>query len=283
MKQTFWMFPDFLINWESCHPCLVYTLYSNVEQKKKLKVWTSLAFQVSFAMALFFWYFLATESDSTNKAKKETNGGDGYRSHYLSHAKRALYHLSYTPLMSDPLWDYIWNIFLLQFSGPMRNQKETNTLILRIFNCWRNITIQIVGLKEPKNYLSFLFVKAVWCTDLSPPTLWTLPLRLQIPWEKTGRCPFALLAVAKNVAPNQSCTRSVLNRCLCVCWKILKKLFTRHITFNLFVCLFAKVPERWQGWPHSPFHTWICRLQLWHTMCHAGHRAFWSAGSCSRP
>jgi hypothetical protein len=26
-----------------------------------------------------------------------TSGGAGYRSPYLSHAKRALYHLSYTP------------------------------------------------------------------------------------------------------------------------------------------------------------------------------------------
>ena len=36
----------------------------------------------------------------TQKCGKE-NGGEGHRSPYLSHAKRALYHLSYTP--SQPL------------------------------------------------------------------------------------------------------------------------------------------------------------------------------------
>jgi hypothetical protein len=30
-------------------------------------------------------------------SRKKRNGGAGYRSPYLSHAKRALYHLSYTP------------------------------------------------------------------------------------------------------------------------------------------------------------------------------------------
>ena len=30
---------------------------------------------------------------------KETSGGAGYRSRYLSHAKRALYHLSYAPIL----------------------------------------------------------------------------------------------------------------------------------------------------------------------------------------
>ena len=29
--------------------------------------------------------------------EKRKNGGEGHRSPYLSHAKRALYHLSYTP------------------------------------------------------------------------------------------------------------------------------------------------------------------------------------------
>ena len=29
--------------------------------------------------------------------EKLKNGGEGHRSPYLSHAKRALYHLSYTP------------------------------------------------------------------------------------------------------------------------------------------------------------------------------------------
>ena len=32
---------------------------------------------------------------SSEKTRK--NGGEGHRSPYLSHAKRALYHLSYTP------------------------------------------------------------------------------------------------------------------------------------------------------------------------------------------
>ncbi len=39
---------------------------------------------------------------SWTKTERESNkcfGGDGYRSHYLSHAKRALYHLSYTPVL----------------------------------------------------------------------------------------------------------------------------------------------------------------------------------------
>ena len=30
--------------------------------------------------------------------RREKDGGEGYRSPYLSHAKRALYHLSYTPI-----------------------------------------------------------------------------------------------------------------------------------------------------------------------------------------
>ena len=30
---------------------------------------------------------------------KEISGGAGYRSRYLSHAKRALYHLSYAPIL----------------------------------------------------------------------------------------------------------------------------------------------------------------------------------------
>ena len=35
--------------------------------------------------------------DSRFKSKKIFSGGAGYRSRYLSHAKRALYHLSYAP------------------------------------------------------------------------------------------------------------------------------------------------------------------------------------------
>ena len=34
--------------------------------------------------------------------RKEKSGGEGYRSPYLSHAKRALYHLSYTPFHLHP-------------------------------------------------------------------------------------------------------------------------------------------------------------------------------------
>ena len=34
---------------------------------------------------------------------KKVLGGAGYRSQYLSHAKRALYHLSYAPVMS--VWE----------------------------------------------------------------------------------------------------------------------------------------------------------------------------------
>ena len=33
------------------------------------------------------------------KKKKENIGDAGYRSPYLSHAKRALYHLSYIPIL----------------------------------------------------------------------------------------------------------------------------------------------------------------------------------------
>ena len=52
------------------------------------------------------------ESDKQSKAllkekrrvglRKEKSGGEGYRSPYLSHAKRALYHLSYTPFHFYP-------------------------------------------------------------------------------------------------------------------------------------------------------------------------------------
>ena len=40
--------------------------------------------------------------------KNEKLGDAGYRSRYLSHAKRALYHLSYTPLNTHLLY-YILN------------------------------------------------------------------------------------------------------------------------------------------------------------------------------
>jgi hypothetical protein len=35
--------------------------------------------------------------------KKKVIGGAGYRSRYLSHAKRALYHLSYAPVPTNEL------------------------------------------------------------------------------------------------------------------------------------------------------------------------------------
>ena len=35
------------------------------------------------------------------KGKKNELGGAGYRSRYLSHAKRALYHLSYAPCVGE--------------------------------------------------------------------------------------------------------------------------------------------------------------------------------------
>jgi hypothetical protein len=34
----------------------------------------------------------------------EKSGDAGYRSLYLSHAERALYHLSYTPIVKAPVW-----------------------------------------------------------------------------------------------------------------------------------------------------------------------------------
>jgi hypothetical protein len=58
-----------------------------------------------------------------NKEKRIWNGDAGYRSPYLSHAKRALYHLSYIPLMNvNPERDYKTNclnkIFFRSFSIP---------------------------------------------------------------------------------------------------------------------------------------------------------------------
>ncbi len=40
------------------------------------------------------WY----ENDPIQKDKSESCGAGGHRSRYLSHAKRALYHLSYSPM-----------------------------------------------------------------------------------------------------------------------------------------------------------------------------------------
>ena len=38
-----------------------------------------------------------TKKSKTHTCKRKKDGGAGYRSRYLSHAKRALYHLSYAP------------------------------------------------------------------------------------------------------------------------------------------------------------------------------------------
>ena len=46
--------------------------------------------------------------------KKKRIGGAGYRSRYLSHAKRALYHLSYAPCVRGDSWTV-----LLQWTGPV--------------------------------------------------------------------------------------------------------------------------------------------------------------------
>ena len=47
-------------------------------------------------------------------------GDAGYRSRYLSHAKRALYHLSYTPVMADAvLCIYICNIPRSNFTNAL--------------------------------------------------------------------------------------------------------------------------------------------------------------------
>ena len=43
---------------------------------------------------------LFDNNTKTETKEKEKSGGEGYRSPYLSHAKRALYHLSYTPFHS---------------------------------------------------------------------------------------------------------------------------------------------------------------------------------------
>ena len=42
-------------------------------------------------------------------------GGAGYRSRYLSHAKRALYHLSYAPVLTYLRW------MVLYFEGVVEN------------------------------------------------------------------------------------------------------------------------------------------------------------------
>ena len=45
-----------------------------------------------------FWvHDSVMDEQLTYKVQNNKNGGAGHRSPYLSHAKRALYHLSYTP------------------------------------------------------------------------------------------------------------------------------------------------------------------------------------------
>ena len=57
------------------------------------------------------------------KRQKTLCGDAGYRSRYLPHAKRALYHLSYTPTI------YVLSVFLCTFN----NTSGENYLSLGIF------------------------------------------------------------------------------------------------------------------------------------------------------
>ena len=52
-------------------------------------------------------------------------GGAGYRSRYLSHAKRALYHLSYAPSLigEHPKWEGVAN-FVLTFQFKVKVQSN---------------------------------------------------------------------------------------------------------------------------------------------------------------
>ena len=45
-------------------------------------------------------HHMQTVKNKEKKQKKSENGDAGYRSPYLSHAKRALYHLSYIPKLA---------------------------------------------------------------------------------------------------------------------------------------------------------------------------------------
>ncbi len=65
----------------------------------------------------------------------ERIGGDGYRSHYLSHAKRALYHLSYTPVISS--FPRIWNQAAVLPSSPWSQRLKYHYLWLSPFNAWQ--------------------------------------------------------------------------------------------------------------------------------------------------
>ena len=46
------------------------------------------------------------------KKQKTVIGGAGYRSRYLSHAKRALYHLSYAPIVKLILFIFVLIVFV---------------------------------------------------------------------------------------------------------------------------------------------------------------------------
>ena len=54
-------------------------------------------FAVSFLLQEHFLFNNNKEIYSNKLNRKKKFGGAGYRSRYLSHAKRALYHLSYAP------------------------------------------------------------------------------------------------------------------------------------------------------------------------------------------
>ena len=52
----------------------------------------------SYNCSILTFIFISLGNLSIYKPKLKKSGDAGYRSRYLSHAKRALYHLSYTPL-----------------------------------------------------------------------------------------------------------------------------------------------------------------------------------------
>jgi hypothetical protein len=45
--------------------------------------------------------FIKIQTSAPNAESKNIIGDAGYRSRYLSHAKRALFHLSYTPVLAN--------------------------------------------------------------------------------------------------------------------------------------------------------------------------------------
>ena len=56
------------------------------------------SFQIIYLFAKILTNYEFMLSQSSKKVKGRESGDAGYRSPYLSHAKRALYHLSYIPL-----------------------------------------------------------------------------------------------------------------------------------------------------------------------------------------